>query len=177
MLSGCNRVAQAGGSQPLSLSLPHNHFLSFSRPKVFPAGASGKEPTCKCGRLKRPGFDPWVRKIPQKRTWQPTPVFLPGESHGQRSLVGYSPQGCKELDTTWVTHHTCTHSRLRAKPCRPPHLGSLALWFPFGFGQWELWAKKLEGGRREVRIYLPLCFSTLAQAFYDSGSCQAAPLP
>jgi len=38
----------------------------------------------------RCGFDPWVRKIPWRRAWQPTPVFLPGESHGQRSLVGYS---------------------------------------------------------------------------------------
>ena len=45
-------------------------------------------------------FDPWVRKIPWRRAWQPTPVFLPGESHGQRSLVGYSPWGHKELDTT-----------------------------------------------------------------------------
>ena len=48
----------------------------------------------------RPGFDPWVRKIPWRRVWQPTPVFLPGESHGQNSLVGYSPWGCKELNTT-----------------------------------------------------------------------------
>ena len=39
-------------------------------------------------------FDPWVRKIPWRRAWQPTPVFTPGEFHGQRSLVGYSPWGC-----------------------------------------------------------------------------------
>ena len=45
-------------------------------------------------------FDPWVEKIPWRREWLPTAVFLPGESHGQRSLVGYSPWGCKELDTT-----------------------------------------------------------------------------
>ena len=45
-------------------------------------------------------FDFWVGKIPWRRKWQPTPVFLPRESHGQRSLAGYSPQGCKELDTT-----------------------------------------------------------------------------
>ena len=43
-------------------------------------------------------FNPWVRKIPWRRKWQPTPVFLPGESHGQRSLAGYSPQSCNELD-------------------------------------------------------------------------------
>jgi len=56
----------------------------------FPGGASGKEPPCQCRRCKRHGFYPWVRKIPWRRAWQPTPVFLPGESHGQRSLVGYS---------------------------------------------------------------------------------------
>ena len=41
-------------------------------------------------------FDSWVEKIPWRRKWQATPVFLPGESHGQRNLAGYSPQGCKE---------------------------------------------------------------------------------
>ena len=50
-----------------------------------------------CGRL---GFDPWVGKIPWRREGQPTLVFLPGEFHGQRSLAGYSPWGCKESDTT-----------------------------------------------------------------------------
>ena len=50
-----------------------------------------------CGR---PGFDPWIGKIPWRREWQPTPVFLPGESHGQRILAVYSPQGGKESDTT-----------------------------------------------------------------------------
>ena len=64
---------------------------------------SGKEPACQCRRSKRQGFNPWVGKIPWRRKWQPTPVLLPGESHGQRSLAGYSPQGLKELDTTEVT--------------------------------------------------------------------------
>ena len=50
-----------------------------------------------CGR---PGFNPWVRKISWRRKWHPTPVFLPGKSHGRRSLVGYSPWGHKESDTT-----------------------------------------------------------------------------
>ena len=52
------------------------------------------------GDCRRPGFDPWVRKIPWKREWQSTPVFLPGEFHGQRNLVSYGPWGLKELDTT-----------------------------------------------------------------------------
>ena len=53
-----------------------------------------------CRRHRRCGFSPWLRKIPWRRAWQPTPVFLPGESHGQRSLAGYSLWGHKELDTT-----------------------------------------------------------------------------
>jgi len=69
----------------------------------FQDGTSGKELSCQCRRLKRCGFDPWVRKIPWRRAWQSTLVFLPGESHGQRSLMGYGPQGRKELDTTKVT--------------------------------------------------------------------------
>ena len=66
----------------------------------FPGGTSGEEPACQCRRHKRCSFDPWVRKIPWNRKWQPTPVFLPGESHGQRSLMGYSPWGRKESDMT-----------------------------------------------------------------------------
>ena len=57
----------------------------------FPGGASGKEPVCQYRRHKRHEFNPWVRKIPWRKAWQPTPVFLPGESRGQRSLAGYSP--------------------------------------------------------------------------------------
>ena len=56
-------------------------------------------------RLKRHWFDPWVKKIPWRRAWQPTPVFLSGESHGQSSLVGYSPWGHKGSDMTVVAEH------------------------------------------------------------------------
>ena len=62
-----------------------------------------KNPPANAGRHKRHGFDPWVRKIPWRRARQPIPVFLPGESHGLRSLVGYSPWGRKESDTTEAT--------------------------------------------------------------------------
>ena len=55
---------------------------------AFPRWHSGKESNCRC---KRRGFNPWVRKIPWRIQWQPTPVFLPRESHGQRSLASYSP--------------------------------------------------------------------------------------
>ena len=66
----------------------------------FPRGTSGKEPICQCRRSKRHGFSPWIGKIPWRRAWQSTPVFLPGEYQGQRRLVGYSPYHCKQLDTT-----------------------------------------------------------------------------
>ena len=73
------------------------------------------------GDVKRCGFDPWVGKIPWSRAWQCTPIFLPGESYGQRSLVGYSPWGHKESDKAEVTQHTyimekemATHSSILA---------------------------------------------------------------
>ena len=68
--------------------------------KGFPKWNTGKESVCQCRRYKRCGFDPWVAKISWRRKWLATPVFLPGKSHGQRSLVSYSPWGHKELDTT-----------------------------------------------------------------------------
>ena len=57
-----------------------------------------------CLQCGRPGFDPWVGKIPWRRIWQPTPAFLPGKSHRQRSLVDYSPLGLKESDMTEHLH-------------------------------------------------------------------------
>ena len=71
--------------------------------KGFPVTLVEKGLPDEAARCKRCRFDPWVRKIPWRRTWQPTPVFLPGESHGQRSLEGYSPWGHRESDTTEVT--------------------------------------------------------------------------
>ena len=80
-------------------------FLISYTPIYFPGGASG--PECSCRRCKRCGLDTWVRKIPWRRAWQPTPVFLLGECYRQRSLAGYSLQGRKELDTTEVTQPAC----------------------------------------------------------------------
>ena len=85
------------------LSNFHFHFS-------FPGGSVVKESACQC---RRRGFDPWVRKIPWRR--KSSPVFLPGKSHGQRSLVGYSSWGRKESDKTEVTKQQ-TDSRLHAKP-------------------------------------------------------------
>ena len=63
----------------------------------FPGGSDGKESACNAGDL---GSIPGWGRSPGERKWLPTPVFLPGESHEQRSLVGCSPWGRKELDTT-----------------------------------------------------------------------------
>ena len=62
---------------------------------------------------RKPGFDPWVGKFPWRREWLPPPVFLPGESYGERSLVGYSPWGHKELDTTELLYFTLLAFPLR----------------------------------------------------------------
>ena len=73
-----------------------------------------------CLQYMRLELDPWVGKIPCRGKWQPTPVFLPGKSHGQRSLVGCSPWGCEESDTTEQLHfhalekEMATHSSVLA---------------------------------------------------------------
>ena len=66
--------------------------------KRFSSSSSSKGPACQCRRRKTCRFNPWVGKIPWRRKWRESvwAVFLPGESHGQRSLAGYGPQGCKE---------------------------------------------------------------------------------
>ena len=89
------------------------YFLSIylSGFRRLPKWLSGKEFTCQCRRCRKCGFDPCVGKIPWKRTWQPTPVCVPGKSHRQRSLEGYSPWGCKEPDTTEATKCVCERAR------------------------------------------------------------------
>ena len=90
LLCLCSQVAPSTRNAP-----------PFARPRSFPSGSEGKASACNEGR---PGFNPWVRKILWRRKWQPTPVPLPGKSHGWRSLVGYSPWGRKESDTTGRFH-------------------------------------------------------------------------
>ena len=73
------------------------HSLAVQWLGGFPGSASGKEPAYQGRGFKRCEFDPWVGKIPWRWEWQPTPVFLPGESRGQRSLMGYSPWARKRV--------------------------------------------------------------------------------
>ena len=94
-----------------SLSLQVLYFVlghSLAKFWGFPGGSSGKESTCQCRRHKRHRFSPWVGKSPWRSAWQSTSVSLLGESHGQRSLMGYCTKGCKESDMTEVTQHACT---------------------------------------------------------------------
>ena len=83
--------------------IPHSgddEFRKLSKEAGLPRWHSGQESACQCRKRKKHVLDPWVRKISWRRKWQPTLVFLPGKSYGQRRLVGYSPWGCKESDTT-----------------------------------------------------------------------------
>ena len=80
-----------------------------SWPFILATGVPGdtvgkKKFVCQCRRCQRCGLDPWVRKIPWNRKWQPTPVILPGKFHGQRSLVGYCLWDGKESHTTKQLH-------------------------------------------------------------------------
>ena len=91
----------------LNSLLQHNNFKASilgAQPSLgFPRGSDGNKICLQCGR---PRFNCWVGKIPWRRKWHSTPVLLPGESHGGRSLVGCSPWGHKELDTTERCHFT-----------------------------------------------------------------------
>ena len=69
---------------------------------IFHRWSSGEESTCQCKRHRKCRFDPWIGKIPWSRKWQPTPVFLPGTSHGQKSLAGFRPW----VEKTWTWQHT-----------------------------------------------------------------------
>ena len=80
----------------------------------LPCWLSSKEPACNAGDTYS---KPWVKNIPWRRKQQPTPVFLPGKSHGQRSLVGYHPWGCKESDMAGCLRHIYLTKLLhRSKP-------------------------------------------------------------
>ena len=96
-------------SDPMDCSPPGSSVHGIFQARVLEWGFKvfwvGKESACNAGD---PGFDPWVGTIPWRRAWQPAPVFLPGESHGQRSLAGYSPWGRRASDMTerLSTQHT-----------------------------------------------------------------------
>ena len=145
-------VSQLVGGRVSSFSQPQEQRLRWSLVQAVreesvkggPRWLSGKESAC---QRRRRGFDPWVGKIPWRRKWQPAPVSLPGESHGQRSLAGYSPWGHEKSDISERVHtegvernrvgHECAGSASVGAPERPDR-GTPAFLCP------RLW------GRRQV---------------------------
>ena len=93
----------------------------------FPGSSAGKESACMCGR---PEFNPWVGKVSWRRERLPTPVFWPVEFHGQRSMAGYSPWGCKESNTTeqlWLFGWIIASISWALTMCQTFVLGSISL--------------------------------------------------
>ena len=126
-------------------------------------------------QCRRPEFNPWVRQIPWKRKWQPTPVFLPGKSHGQRSLADCSPWGCKESDTTeclmdgWTTHFTSYVTSGRSFTS-PPY-ASISLSLRKGGGQDQL--HHLTKGLTPTVLCL---FTTLCSVVAEQRPCINCPI-
>ena len=96
----------------LADKIPDNLIIFSHDTMGFHGGLDGKESSCNARDLG--SFDPWVRKIPWRREWLPTPVFLPGKSHGQGSLAGYSSWGHKRVGHGWVTNTFTFHDTIGA---------------------------------------------------------------
>ena len=90
--------------------IPCCGFYNDNSDGSFPGGASGKEPACQCKSHRSCGFDPWVGKIPWSRKWQPTPVFLPGESPRTEEPGGLQSKGLKRGGHDWATEHMQNNS-------------------------------------------------------------------
>ena len=110
-----------GGPSPQSIPV-----RMINRAAIPRCSVSSKEPIWQCRKRRRPRSDPWVRKIPRRREQQPTPVFLPGEFYGQRSLAGYSPWGHKE------SLSACAHKRAHTQTDTHTHTWAPSLERPTG---------------------------------------------
>ena len=122
----------------------------------FPCSSVGKEFACS----RRPGFDPWVGKIPWWRKWQPTKVSLPGKSHRQRSLVGCSPWGCKESGMT--EQLTLTYLKLVGAKSHKSF-------------QFRIFVFSLCSSRHSIVIYIRGCLSKLPLARCGGGGSVSLP--
>ena len=121
----------------------------------FTGGASGKECGCQCRRWKRCKCDPCIGKIPWRRKWQPTPVFLPGKSYGQRSLAGYSPWSAR------VRHDLATKPPHGGHICWPIAKANSRHCFYFGLDSQTLQARSQRGD-----IFESLKKQTIPLEFY-----------
>ena len=141
----------------------------------LPRRRSGKESAWQCRRLKRRRLDPWVGKIPSRREWQPTPVFLPGISHGRRSLVGCSPLGREESDTTERLHFHFSLSCIGEGNGNPLQCSCLenprdggAWWATvYGVAQSRTRLKRLSSSKKHLNwVSLPLAAFVLVAGFF-----------
>ena len=163
----------------VSLQSQRKHF-TWVIDHGFLGGTSGKEPTYQCRRQKRCGVNPWVRKIPWRRNQQPSPVFLPGKSYGQRSLVGYSPWG-RKLSPSPATcrgpgpaievtgSHCCLPEVSHVSPLPPQCMSGMmpdpAFSFPWSPGPlFRLWALFVGHGAAELVSVLCLTRAKLHQS-------------
>ena len=123
-LKGCHLIQVAAAASAMDWECCYAQRYSRLFPGIIPSSlyhhplwsalgfSGGAVSTCQC---RRHGLDPWIRKIPWRRKWQSTPVFLPGESYGQRSLVGDCPWGCERVRQDWAAEHTHTlHDQLHS---------------------------------------------------------------
>ena len=144
----------------------------------FPGGARGEESACPCRRCSRQGFDPWVGEMPWSRQWQPTPVFLPGKFCGQRSWMGYSPWGCKDMTEhkCWQVLHFYKISLNFLYKASTPKVGLVCLFISDHYSIHFLFLLLLcclllsvQRGIVAVHCYLILCFNGIIQRFYHCG--------
>ena len=120
-----NNLLQSPKLKTVMVLFPHEYGFSWIW-HGLPWRLSGKESICQCRRHRRRGFDPWVGNIPYKRKWQPDPVFLPGKSHGQRSLVGYSSWGGKSQ--TRLSLCVCARARAHTHTHTHTHRAGISCW-------------------------------------------------
>ena len=105
-------IWMTGRNQPCTYQEKHVQellLLVMANNRGFPGAPAATSPPANAENM-RDAFTPRVRKLPWRRAWPPTAVFLPGESHRRRSLVGYSLWGCKRVRRYWAIWHTCTHN-------------------------------------------------------------------
>ena len=125
-----------------------HQYLWYTRDWGLPWWLSGKQFACQCRKCRRRGFDPWVGKIPWKREWLTSPVFLPGKSHEQRTLAGYSSWGAKSQTqlSNWAWNEISRQGFLVPILPLTIHICSYAL----------LSSSALQEG---LRLYYKLCLS------------------
>ena len=130
----------------------------------FPGGSSSKESACNAGHL---GLIPGLGRFPWRRAWQPTPVFLAGKSHGQRSLVGYSPWGHKRIRRDLAIKHYLLPG-VKTFPVSSTLNYQLSLTFPF-------WMYQVQGVQNASSDFSSETCLSLTELSHLSQQCHCSP--